>query len=349
MKADKLTTLQIRPSSTGIIKQVPIENKLHEVLTKPWYKLIFNLQSTILYCTFNFFKSKHYSPALLPVTTGSVTSPMGLGSDSVPVKINLFDTPTYLADSMQFHLEYLLRLADKGVFYVMPTFRGEEADERHLNQFSHIEAEIKGNLEDVLALIDEYISHLLHAIVDLHSAELLENVGTIDHIKQLLQQKAAKRITFSAAVALLGTQNTQYFQFSNNSLIGLTTIGEKKLLALLGDGIWLTHLPKLGVPFYQQDAEDGVHALCADYLAGIGEVIGCGQRHTTLAATKAALTERHIDADNYTWYLEMKESYPLLTSGFGLGLERLLLWLLQHQDIRDIPLISRLKGVHSVP
>ena len=66
----------------------------------------------------------------MPITSESVTSPMGLGSDSLPVSVELFDKNVYLADSMQFYLEYLLRQHPQGVFYIMPTFRGEEPDDR---------------------------------------------------------------------------------------------------------------------------------------------------------------------------------------------------------------------------
>ena len=96
----------------------------------------------------------------LPVTTGSISSPMGRGSDSLTVRINLEGIDTYLADSMQFLLEYGCRLNLKGVYYVMPSFRGEKADERHLCQFYHSEAEIPGKLENVMNLVDEYIKYL---------------------------------------------------------------------------------------------------------------------------------------------------------------------------------------------
>ena len=105
----------------------------------------------------------------LPVTTGSISSPMGRGSDSLPVKINLEGVNTYLADSMQFLLEYGCRLNSNGVYYVMPSFRGEKADNRHLCQFYHSEAEIPGTLNDVMNLVDEYIKYL--------SRELLKQFG----------------------------------------------------------------------------------------------------------------------------------------------------------------------------
>src|SRR5699024_1670826 len=122
-----------------------------------WYNVIAKIQDEINFSTFQFFRNQNIRSVQLPITTGSVTSPMGLGSDSLPVKINLEGVETYLADSMQFHLEYMLRQFNDGVHYIMPTFRGEKADARHLCQFYHSEAEIPGDLNDVITLVNNYI------------------------------------------------------------------------------------------------------------------------------------------------------------------------------------------------
>lgn len=100
----------------------------------------------------------------LPITTGSISSPMGLGSDSSPVQIEIDGKVTYLADSMQFILEYGCRMTH-GVYYIMPSFRGEHADERHLCQFFHSEVEIPGILDDIIQLAEAYIVHLAKSII----------------------------------------------------------------------------------------------------------------------------------------------------------------------------------------
>ena len=87
-----------------------------EVLKDPWYRLICDLENLISKYTYQFYFGKDMKTIHLPITTSTISSPMGLGSDSSPVKINLFNIPTYLADSMQFMLEYGCRLYIKGVF-----------------------------------------------------------------------------------------------------------------------------------------------------------------------------------------------------------------------------------------
>lgn len=128
-----------------------------KALDSKWYEILIKLQTTFVNLTVDFYKEKGYDFALLPVTTGAISSPMGLGSDSLPVKINIDGIDTYLADSMQFMLEYSCRVVNNGTYYFAPSFRGEKADQRHLCQFYHSEAEIIGSLDDVMSLIEEYL------------------------------------------------------------------------------------------------------------------------------------------------------------------------------------------------
>lgn len=320
-------------------------------LDHPWYKLLFDLQSSIVFFTYDFFRMKNMAAVLNPITCNSVTSPMGLGSDSLPVSIHLFGEKTFLADSMQFHLEYILRQGKKsGVFYIMPTFRGEDPDERHLNQFYHIEAEIIGGLEKVINLLNEYLIYVIGHIYKQHRTDISRVVGTTQHLSHFLQRGIdIPRLRFSEAIKLLGNDPSNYTYFENK-IIGLSNQGENRLIKVREDGLWLTHLPRMGVPFYQADAPDDQYAsLAADLLIGIGEVIGSGQRHETYSSLLNGIRYRGVDASEYEWYLRLKKEYPSLTSGFGIGLERMLLWITKHNDIRDIPLISRLKNIESTP
>ena len=160
------------------------DNNFLKVLeTSPWQEAIFLIQNDITRATFDFFRENKIYSVNLPVTTGAVTSPMGLGSDSLPVKVNMFGVETYLADSMQFHLEYLLRLSrGQGVHYLMPTFRGEATDNRHLAQFYHSESEICGNLDDVMLLVDQYIIYLSNYILKNRITDLKNVTDDITHI-----------------------------------------------------------------------------------------------------------------------------------------------------------------------
>ena len=318
-------------------------------LEHPWYRLDFQLMAAFCNATFDFYRARNILPALLPVTCRSISSPMGLGSDSLPVQVVLHGRPVFLADSMQFQLEYLLRHTPKGVFYVMSTFRGEAHDARHLNEFFHSEVEIVGGLDDVVRLGSEYVTFCARSILESLGGAVREAVGTVEHIERLVQLDGAiPQVTFEEARCILGDRPNCYARVLPH-VVTLSSEGERALLDELGGAVWLTHIPEAAAPFYQALAPDGEHALCADLLFGIGEVVGAGERHTTREAILQSLERHEVDPAPYQWYLDMKRQYPLKTAGFGLGLERFLLWVLRHDDIRDIPLISRLKGIEAVP
>src|SRR3990167_5351301 len=95
-----------------------------EKIENPWYQAIAIIQNHISSLTHKFFEHHQIKTLHLPITTGSISSPMGLGSDSKPVEIELFGVKTYLADSMQFMLEYGCRIFKEGCYYLMPSFRG---------------------------------------------------------------------------------------------------------------------------------------------------------------------------------------------------------------------------------
>ena len=122
----------------------------------------------------------------------------------------------------------------------------------------------------------------------------------------------------------------------------ITRLGEKKLIDHFGV-VWLTHFPRLIAPFYQAKSIDGLTVECADLLIGIGETVGCGERHATGEDVRLGLEEHQVPVADYEWYVQMKNKYPLRTAGFGLGLERFLLWVLQHNDYSRSPSHAKIK------
>lgn len=322
-----------------------IDDRTIKNLNSSWYKLMFECFSEISNATHDFFRSKKFKTALLPITTGSISSPMGLGSDSVPVKINLMGTDTYLADSMQFLLEYSMRFNQDNVFYMMPTFRGEDADKRHLNQFYHSEAEIKGDLSDIIILCEEYIKYLSKTIIENNKIADALSIEKINEIKNLIMIEKFPEIRFSEALHLLKENNvTEAIEYDNNDIVSINSFGERWLIKYYNTPIWLTHFEHISVPFYQAyDSENKKYALAADLLLGIGETIGCGER-ANYNELLSSLEDHKISSTDYQWYIDMKKNAPLQTSGFGMGVERYIAWLFDIDDIREIPYVYREKN-----
>ncbi|MFJ1801828.1 amino acid--tRNA ligase-related protein [Streptomyces sp. NPDC088180] len=319
------------------------------VLENPWYANLTLLQDVIAHRTTSFWTARKARYLHLPITTGSISSPMGRGSDSSPVKVELEGSPTYLADSMQFMLEFGCRLAPEGSYYLMPSFRGEPADQTHLCQFFHSEAEIVGGLDDVMEAVEDYLSDLAAGLLE-HGADAIRQMaGDVSHLEELAGAKALPRITFDEAAARLDS-DPAFVKELEPGCRSLTRAGERKLMDQFGGYVWVTHPDHLSVPFYQAFApEDATKALSADLLFGIGETVGAGERHADGTTLAQALDLHEVSAESYEWYTVMKERHPLRTAGFGLGVERFLLWATRHDDIRDLALLLRFNGSTILP
>ena len=315
-----------------------------------WYKTICDLESLISKYTYKFYYKKGMKTLHLPITTSSISSPMGLGSDSYPVKIQLFNIPTYLADSMQFMLEYGCRFYEEGCFYIMPSFRGESADERHLCQFYHSEAEIVGTMEDAITLVEEYIKFLTQGIIAEYGKQLEIAIGSIDHLQKMVELKVFPRVTLNEAIEILN-RNYSGRGYQNNGLFtSINKIGEKNLIDYFNGIVWITNYEHISVPFYQAYCEENhKYAKNADLLFGIGEVVGLGERHYSFLDVEKSLRQHDVSQKEYEWYCTMKKKFPLRTSGYGMGIERFMLWVLKHNDIRDCQLLPRFNGEYVIP
>lgn len=289
-------------------------------------KLILQLQELLLTESVNFYKKRNIHWLSAPITTGVISSPMGLGSDSKPVKILLDNKETYLADSMQFLLEYGCRFFENGCWYIMPSFRGEKVDKRHLKQFFHSEAEIPGTLDDVMDLVDEYIKHLL--------VKAQELVGKQKHMDVLIKTKIP-RISFDEVEKIIGKDKLTHTEYGRL----LSSSDERKLIKHFGGAVWVMGYDSMTVPFYQKSI--GNSARNADLLLGIGETVGCGERWAKGTEVLKTLKNHKIPPEEYEWYINMKNSFPLQTSGFGMGVERFLLFILGENDIRNMQVFRR--------
>lgn len=76
---------------------------------------------------------------------------------------------------------------------------------------------------------------------------------------------------------------------------------------------------------------------------GIGELGGLGERHTTSKEVESALLQHEVPLESYQWYMDIREVRAMSTVGWGIGMERFMLWLLNHDDVRDVAIIPRLK------
>lgn len=320
-----------------------------EALRSPWYSLVADLHDVVVSATHGYARSHGLKGLFFPLTTRTITCPTALGSDSEPVPVDILGVRTYLADSMQFALEYGCRLAERGCYGIMPSYRGETPDSSHLNQFTHSEAEIPGCLEDVMDYVEGYVTALATAILDEKGDALRAARGDVSHLERMAgRAEPFARLSFEEAVAAVG--DVDGCVRDEGTWRTLTRKGERLLMQRVGEFVWVHHFDALSVPFYQAvGGSDGRTARNADLYFGLGEIVGAGERQADVEGLRKSMAIHDVKEQEYAWYLRMREEFPLRTSGFGMGVERFLMWVLAHDDIRDIPLQSRIGEQHAFP
>lgn len=276
--------------------------------------------------------------------TNSISSPASPGSDSKPIKIKFGRLNTYLTDSSQFGFEALLSPRLKALYCYLPSMRGENPDNRHLNQFFHCEMEIRGTLADLIPIVENYIRILAETILEMPN--LIERMSNAPRktnlvLKKIINTRCFPQISFDEAIELLKkmSKSEKKFLKVNKYGVQLTGEGEIELLKKLKTKIpvWVCYFYRDVVPFYQKPLpENKEKTLTADLLfpplingAFGGEIVGSGQRQDNPKEIYESLRRQKIKSKNYKWYIDLRKSKNYVTtSGFGMGIERFLAWVL---------------------
>lgn len=295
--------------------------------------------------------------------TPSISSPMGPGSDSEAIPIKLGRTASYLTDSSQFGFEPILMNDFEKVYCYLPSMRGESPDKRHLNQFFHCEAEIKGDLQEIMDLAEGYIKYLCLGVSE--CTRIMKSVSQYPQTSLKVARSTAlkakfRRITFDEACEML--INNGFESHINTTSHGrdISSDGEIELLRILKTNVpvWVTHFDRDRVSFYQKpDPQNTNQVLCADLLCPPmkpgcfgGEVIGAGQRQDNTQEMYDSLDNQRLSPKPYEWYINLRnDPRYMTTAGFGLGVERYISWVLGLEDIKDAIVYPRLKNAMTMP
>ncbi|MEK7130774.1 MAG: amino acid--tRNA ligase-related protein, partial [Patescibacteria group bacterium] len=295
--------------------------------------------------------------------TPSISSPAGQGSDSEAIPIVFGKLDTFLTDSSQFGFEPLLMNGFNKVYCYLPSMRGEDYDNRHLNQFFHCELEIKGGIEELIPIIEQYVKKLsatlllLNNIIDRisHSPE-----ATKKYLNKILNTNKFPEISFDEAVEILIKNNKDDLVNFTDKGRGISSDGEIELMKILNikTPIWIKNFDRDRVPFYQKpNPKNSNKVINADLLFPPitndslgGEIVGCGERQENAEMTYDSLARQGVSPDSYEWYIDLRKmSNYKTTSGFGLGVERFIAWALGKKDIKDAIIYPRLKNVLTYP
>lgn len=335
-----------------------------DLTDKKYFVALIALRQAIKLTTDYFFSVEQKAFCLdLFMYTSSISSPMGLGSDSeaIPFKFGTLDT--FLVDSSQFGFEPLLINGIEKTYCYLPSMRGENPNERHLNQFFHCEAEIIGNLATVSELAENYFKTICEALLLLPCiVQKLsqQSSKTENSLQKVLNVKSFPTITFDDAVMELEKNNFKSLIKYSESGRDMTSAGEYTIAKLLNfdTPFWITNYDRDRVPFYQKpDPKNKDKVLCADLILPSlfsnsfgGEVLGAGQRQDNANEMYESLQRQGVSIDSYEWYIKLRNlSTYKMTSGFGLGIERFISWAIGLKNIRDAIIYPRLKNIITIP
>lgn len=224
-----------------------------------------------------------------------------------------------------------------------PTFRAENSNTtRHLAEFWMIEPEIAfADLEDNMQLAQDMIKYVFSYVLENASAEIdffdqFILPGVKERAEKLVKSDFAK-VSYTEAVKLL-QECGEKFEYAPEWGIDLQTEHERYLSEKIFNGpVFITDYPKDIKAFYMKLNEDGKTVRAMDMLVpGIGELIGGSQREDDLAKLEKRMQEMDLNTEDYSWYLDLRRYGSVPHSGFGVGFERLVMYITGMENIRDV-------------
>ena len=265
-------------------------------------------------------------------------------------KQDFFGRETFLTVSGQLNVEaYCLALSK--VYTFGPTFRAENSNTtRHLAEFWMIEPEIAfADLKADADLAERFLKHVFKAVLDERLDDLKffeERVqkGVIERLEKFLEASFV-RMDYGEAIAVL-QKSGKKFDYAPTWGIDLQTEHERFLCEQhVGRPVVVMNYPEAIKAFYMRSNDDGKTVAAMDILApGIGEIIGGSQREERLPVLDARMKKMGLVPEHYGWYRDLRRYGSVPHAGFGLGFERLLVYLCGLGNIRDAIPYPRVPG-----
>jgi asparaginyl-tRNA synthetase len=325
----------------------------------------FRVRNALTRAIHNFFQERDFIYVQTPIITTSdcegagqmfnVTSlnmnkPPHAPDGRVDWQQDFFGRPAYLTVSGQLEAE-IFALAFSKVYTFGPTFRAENSNTpRHLAEFWMIEPEMAFyELADNMRLAEEFLKYIIRYVLD-HSREDLEFfndriektvLSTLEHVAE----SSFGHITYTEAVQEL-KKSGRAWEFAVEWGNDLQTEHERFLSEeIFKKPVIVTDYPKDIKPFYMRLNDDDRTVRAMDVLVPrVGEIIGGSQREDRFNVLLQRLRASGLDEQAYWWYLDLRRFGSVPHSGFGLGLERIMMYLTGLKNIRDVIPFPRTPG-----
>lgn len=328
------------------------------------FNAVFRVRSIAAFAIHKFFQENGFVYVNTPIITGSDAE--GAGEMFKVTTLDLLNVPhadgevdytqdffkksTNLTVSGQLNGE-AFALAYKNIYTFGPTFRSENSNTaRHAAEFWMMEPEMAfADLTDYLDNAEEMLKYVIRYVLE-NAPEEMEFFGSIVD-KTLLERldnvvnSEFGRITYTEAVKLL-QESGEKFEYDVEWGADLQTEHERYLAEkVFKRPVFVTDYPKAIKAFYMKQNPDDKTVAAADLLVpGVGELIGGSQREENYDKLIARMTELKMDPKDYWWYLELRKFGGVDHAGYGLGFERLLMYLTGMNNIRDVIPFPRTVG-----
>lgn len=367
INASAITVLGVCPS------EYPLQKKRHTLeylrtipalrVRTNTFNAVFRVRSVVSACIHEFFQSRHYVYIHTPLITASDCEGAGemfrvttVGFDKSIKTEEEYDAADFFgrraALSVSGQLEGEVAAMALGKIYTFgPSFRAEKSNTpRHVAEFWHVEPEVAfAELPDIIEIAEALIKHIINTVLEKCPDELKFfdahfEKGLIEKLESVAAHDFAV-MTYTEAIEKLKASGEK-FQYPVEWGCDLMTEHERYISEVICKRpVFLTDYPKDIKSFYMKQNPDGKTVAATDLLVpGVGEIIGCSEREADLDKLLDAMNKRGMALSEYEDYIALRRFGSVPHSGFGLGLERIIMYVTGVQNIRDVILYPRTVG-----
>jgi len=321
------------------------------------FSAVFRVRSILSYAIHKFFQERGFVYVHTPIITSSdcegagdmfqvttldISNPPRNEKGEVDYSEDFFGKHTNLTVSGQLAVEPFALAFDK-VYTFGPTFRAENSNTtRHAAEFWMVEPEIAfADLNDDMKLAEDMIRYLISYVLE-NAKEEMEffnkfiDTGLLDRLNSILNSEFGV-VTYTEAIEILKRSGKE-FQYPVEWGLDLQTEHERYLTEqYMKKPVFVINYPKDIKAFYMRLNDDNKTVAAMDLLVpGVGEIIGGSQREERLEYLERRIEELGLDKEEYAWYLDTRRYGGTKHAGFGLGFERMLMYITGMQNIRDV-------------
>ena len=308
---------------------------------------VFRVRSVLSMAIHEFFQNQGFVYVHTPLITGNDAEGAG-ETFTVTTRADdkyeedFFGKHTSLTVSGQLHGE-AFALAFRDIYTFGPTFRAENSNTaRHASEFWMIEPEIAfADLEDDMCLIEDMVKYCIEYVMENCPEEMnffntMIDKTLIERLEHVKNSEFA-RVTYTDAIEILKNCGEK-FEYPVYWGVDLQSEHERYLAEKVVKGpMFLTDYPKDIKAFYMRNNDDGKTVAACDLLVpGVGELVGGSQREERLDLLEARMDEMGMNKETLEWYLDLRRYGGCKHAGFGLGFERMLMYITGINNIRDV-------------